>query len=130
MSFTEETSHPERSSLNEVAPRNILLIVVTLVTFHLEMPPLNDVAPLNILAMVVTRETSHLEISAVNAPCPANNPLMSVMSDTSHDPIGPLAPLQAPDGDEARHSLTAALSSADVLGRNTTVDSVVRVDAY
>ena len=85
----------------------------------------NDIAPRNMPDMFVTSETFHLEMSALNLARPENRPLMSVMSDTSHDPIGPLLPpLKAPVGDLASNSLTAALSSAEHVGRNTTVDSV------
>ena len=91
---------------------------VTRETSHLDRSPLNEVAPLNIPSMLITRDTSHLEMSALNDVAPLNNPLMSVMSDTSHVLIGPLTTsLQLPSGAFLRHSVTASWSSLEDFGR-------------
>ena len=66
MSVTLDTSHFERSLLNEVAPLNIQDMSFTLDTSHLERSPLNETATLNIEDMSATLDTSHSKRSQLN----------------------------------------------------------------
>ena len=95
----------------------MLRISVTLDTSHLERSPLNDDAPVNMPFMLVTLDTSHLEMSplkddAAETSHVSNKLFMSVTAETSQDPIGPCGPLEQSVGDSWRHSLMVALSSA------------------
>merc|ERR1719201_2903730 len=67
---TLDTSHLERSALNDEAPLNMESILVTLDTTHLEMSPLNDAALVNISCMMVTLDTPHFEMSPLNDVAP------------------------------------------------------------
>ena len=93
---TLDTSHEDRSQLNDEAPPNIPYIFVTLDTSHGDRSPLNAKASQNIDFMDVTLDTSHLEMSSLNfstaGPIGAsalNNSLMSVTSDVFQILIGP-----------------------------------------
>ena len=66
MWVTLETSHFERSPLNDVACENMKYISVTLDTSQLEMSPLKEDADVNMERMLVTLDTSHLEMSQLN----------------------------------------------------------------
>ena len=57
---------PQSVCLNDVAPRNISAIVVTLDTSHFDMSLLNEVASRNIPDMSCTFDTSHFEMSPLN----------------------------------------------------------------
>ena len=70
MSVTLDTSHCDRSRLNDFAERNILLMSFTLDTSHFERSPVNNVASQNILVIRVTLDTSHCEMSPLNAAAP------------------------------------------------------------
>merc|ERR1719247_3185472 len=101
-------------------------MLVTRDTSHLERSPLNDFNLWSMPSMVVTRDTSHLGISPLNLSAPGrgfqpglNNVLISVTAETSQDPIGPCGPLEQSVGDNFRHALMAAVSSAFDLGAST-----------
>ena len=94
---------------------------VALDTSHLERSALNDDAYWNILSMLVTLDTSHSEMSPLHDDANANNVFMSVTAETSQDPIGPCGPLEQSAGDSSRHSVMAALSSALDFGAHPVV---------
>ena len=97
-------------------------ISTTLDTSHFERSPLNEVAPANIAPMVVTPDTSHFEMSPLNELASSNILPMLVTLDTSHSSIGPCGPLvQSPFRDNFRHLTTALLSSGLDCGENTSV---------
>ena len=75
--------------MNFDAPLNIRSMVVTLDTSHLDRSPLNDDARLNIESMVVTLDTSHLDRSLLNVAY-VNILSMLVTLDTSHLERSPL----------------------------------------
>ena len=58
-----QSFHFEMSNLNEVAPKNILRMSVTVEISHFDTSTLNDVASRNISRILVTRDTTHLETS-------------------------------------------------------------------
>ena len=71
---------------------------------------------------------SHLEISAVNSVAPLNNSDISRTAETSQSPIGPCSFLHtSPNGDNFRHSATAALRAIMSLGANEAVETWIRV---
>ena len=91
-------------------------MVVTLDTSHPERSLLNDDAEWNMESMLATLDTSHLEISLLNDDAAGtisllNKLFMSVTAETSHDPICPCGPLEQSE-DSFRHSRMAAWSSA------------------
>ena len=86
MSFTDLTSHDERSLLKLKASENMALMSVTCETSHNERSPLNRVAPTNMYLMLVTCETSHNEMSPLNRLAPSNMPQMLVTCET-HQPL-------------------------------------------
>ena len=88
--LTLDTSHLERSPLNDDAETNILAIVVTVETSHLEMSPSNSEASPNKFVMSVTLDTSHLEMSPLNPDRDENMLAMLVTLDTSHFERSPL----------------------------------------
>ena len=89
------------------------LMSLTLDTSHFERSPLNDVARMNMPVMSLELDTSHFEMSPLKEFASANTLLISVTLDTSHSAIGPYGPLeQRLLGDNSRHALTAPLSSA------------------
>jgi len=57
---------PQRVWENALAPLNMRSMLVTLDTSHFERSPLNDFADWNMPSMVVTLDTSHLERSPLN----------------------------------------------------------------
>ena len=121
MLITLDTSHFEMSPLNDVAERNISVILVTLDTSHFEMSASNDFAPRNMADMSFTRDTSHFEMSPLKETAEENMRLISVAPDTSHFAIGPKATLeQSPFGSNLRHASTALSKSAFECGENTT----------
>ena len=62
IAFESSQASPQSCCLNDVAPRNILLISVTLDTFHADISPSNDAAPRNIPLISVILDTSHIEM--------------------------------------------------------------------
>ena len=56
MLVTLDTSHFDRSALNDIAFPNMACILVTLLTSHFERSALKVVASLNMLCMVATLE--------------------------------------------------------------------------
>ena len=96
--------------------------VAHLDTSHFERSPLNDRAFRNIPDMSFTFETSHFESSLLNDISLENMRLVSVTRDTSHAPISPRGPLeQPPFGNRLRHTLTAPLISTLDRGKNAGV---------
>ena len=87
-------------------------MVITLDTSHFEMSRLNDVAPRNMLLMYFTLDTSHLEMShLLNNLAQETMRYMSCTLDTSHSVIGPCGPLeQSPFGESLMHASTALLT--------------------
>ena len=69
MYWTELTSQPEISPLNDVAERNIRAIVVTDDVFHEERSLLNTALERNISLISVTEPTSHHEMSWLKSVC-------------------------------------------------------------
>ena len=62
-----EVNHaPQSLREKDEAPLNISIMFVTLDTSHFERSPLNDDAKENILRMLVTLDTSHSERSPLN----------------------------------------------------------------
>ena len=122
--FALELIHakPQSLRLKSVAPKNILRMSFTFDTSHFERSPLNDDAPRNIPRILLTRETSHFERSLSNNFAFANTPLMSVTRDTSQVPIGPCGCFKhLPFGDSLRHASTALLSCTLDRGENAGV---------
>ena len=116
---------PHSFCLNEFASRNMLFILPTCDTSHFERSPLNDVAPWNMPDTSFTLDTSHFEMSALNNFASENMRLISVTLDTPHSPISPCGPLeQSPFGKRLRHALTALLSSTLDRGNNAKVSRV------
>ena len=112
----------QRLCLKFVVPKNIRFISSTPDTSHFDRSPLNDVAPRNVPRMFFTLDTSHLEMSLSNNLARANMRLMSVTRDTSQVPIGPCGPLKhLPFGDSLRHASTALLSCTRDAGENAGV---------
>ena len=107
-------------------------MLFTLDTSHLERSPLNDDAKWNRPHTVITLDTSHLEMSPMNLSAPGtpsrlNIMLISVTADTSHDPIGPCGPLeQSFVLDNFRQSLMAAWSCAPEVGAHPAVEYYCR----
>ena len=121
MLVTLDTSHFERSPLNENAELNIPYISVTLDTSHFEMSPLKEFAPANMAYILVTLDTSHFEMSPLNDVAELNVRLISVTVETSQDPMGPWGPLEQSVGARFRHSFIAALNSSLDLGAHAMV---------
>ena len=95
-------------------------MLVTFDTSHFERSPLNDDASQNMLVIVVTLDMSHLEMSPLNLSVPettleSNTSFISVTAETSQDPIGPCVPLEQ-SVDAFMHSAMAAWSFAVDLG--------------
>ena len=63
----ESVTQFERSWLNDVAPLNMDVIVVTLLTSHVLIGLLNEVAFMNIECMLVTLEVLKFEMSLLKA---------------------------------------------------------------
>ena len=121
MLVTLDTSQREMSQLNEIADRNISGILVTLETSHYEMSLLNAFAQCSIPDMSLTFDTSHFEMSPRNNFSVENNCLMSVTFDTSHSLIRPCRWVgQLPFGNNVMHAFTALLSSTLDRGKNAT----------
>ena len=98
---------------------------VTLETSHFDRSRLNDLAFVNMKLMSVTLETSHLDVSSLKSIASANMPLISITRDTSHSVIGPSGSFgQSPFADDFRHAVTAPSSSA--LDENAEVVVVVQ----
>ena len=117
-------ANPQSLRLKSVAPKNMPCMSFTLDTSHFDRSPLNDVAPRNISRMSFTLDTSHLERSLSNNFALANMRLISVTRDTSHVPIGPCGPAKhLPLGDCLRHVTTALLSCTLDMGENAAVGS-------
>ena len=89
--FAVEWTHaaPQSLRVKSVAPKNIPCMSFTLETSHLDRSTLNDVAPRNIPRMSFTLDTSHFDTSLSKNLARANMRLMSVTRDTSQVPIGP-----------------------------------------
>ena len=81
---------PQSICLNDIAPWNISVILITLDTSHFWMSLLNDLAARNIADMPCTFETSHFERSPLNELAPRNMPDISYTFDTSHLEMSPL----------------------------------------
>ena len=79
---TLDTSHFERSLLNNGVKENMSSMFVAVDTSHLERSPLNDDAEENMPHMYITLDTSHLERSALNDDAEKNMPFMLVTLDT------------------------------------------------
>ena len=113
---------PQSLRLKTVAPPNMPDISYTFDTSHFDRSPLNDDAPRNILLMSFTRDTSHFEISASKELAEENRRLISVTRDTSHDPITPYGLLaHLPLGDSLRHATMALWSCTREIGVNAAV---------
>ena len=102
-------------------------ILVNLETSHLERSPLNDDAEANMPSALATLDTSHFEMSPLNLFTPGtisllNNAVMSITAETSQDPIGPCRLLEQLVGVNSRHSLIAGLSSALDFGAHAVVE--------
>ena len=80
---------PQSFRLNKVASRNMLSMLVTLVTSHLEMSLSKDFASRNMECMLVTLDTSHFEMSPLNDVAPKNMALILATRDTSHSEMSP-----------------------------------------
>ena len=63
MFVTDDVSHPDRSALNEVAPKNMDSMVVTAEVFHAPMSPENEDANQKVRDMSVTDDVSQPPIS-------------------------------------------------------------------
>merc|ERR1719353_1267436 len=93
MFFTLDTSHLERSLLNDNADWNVVFMIITLDTSHLERSPLNNETLLNINAnppLAVAPDTSHLERSPLNDDALSNMARIPCTLDTSHLERSPL----------------------------------------
>ena len=120
LEFTQVAVHSLR--LKSVAPKNMPSMSFTLDTSHFDRSPLNDVAPRNIPRMSLALDTSHFDRSLSKNLARANMRLMSVTRDTSQVPIGPCGLLRHwPFGDNFRHASTALLSCTLDRGENAGV---------
>ena len=110
---------PQSCRLKNVAPQNMPYMSFTLDTSQPDKSPLNDVAPRNMPLMSFAPDTSHLDRSPSKNFAWANMRLMSLTRDTSHASIGPCGPLKhSPLGDSLRHASTAPLSCNLDCGEN------------
>ena len=93
-------------------------MLITLDTSHFERSPLNDDAEVNMKSISVALDTFQREMSPLNlsASGSGNNELISVTAETSQAPSGPCGPLEQSVGDDFRHSTMAALSSVSDRG--------------
>ena len=100
-------------------------MLVTLDTSHFERSPLNDVARENMLLISITLDTSHFERSPLNDFASVNNWEISVTVATSHSAIGPCGPLVQSLFEihevDFRHASTALLSSVLDCGESAEV---------
>ena len=96
----ELTSHPEMSTLNSDASKNMPCMVVTELTSQLERSALNADADSNMYLMSVTELVSHPEMSALNDVASSNIFHIVVTELTSQTPISsqPAAPHRAVAG--------------------------------
>ena len=109
------TQHVVKKSVD----KNMPCMSLTLDTSHFERSPLNDVAPRNMPRMSFALDTSHLEISLSKNFARANMRLMSVTRYTSQVPIGPCGLLRHLSFDDSlRHASTALLSCTLDRGEN------------
>ena len=89
LAFEWTQAEPQSFRVNNVAPKNMLSMLLTLDTSHFEMSVLNDLESWNILGMLVTFDTSHFEMSLLNDVAPWNIPDMYRTFDTSHCEMSP-----------------------------------------